>query len=192
VETVLGIIIGVGLSAACGFRVFLPFFALALASRAGIVPLAGDFEWLSTLPALIALGTATLVEIVAYYVPWLDHALDVVATPSAILAGAVVTAAVVPDMAPMLRWAIALVAGGGVAGTVQGATVLARAKSGVTTGGVANPVVSTAELAGSATTSALAIWLPIIGFLVVVGMLVGFWFLLRRVLKSGQSEPPAP
>jgi hypothetical protein len=155
-ETVIGILVGNCSSAACGFRVFVPMLALGIAGRVGHVPLSGDFHWIATTPALIALGTATVVEIVAYYVPWLDHALDTIATPSAILAGVIVTAAVVGNLPPVLRWGLAIVAGGGAAGTVQGATVLARLKSGTMTAGTRQPVVATAELAGSVVTSILA------------------------------------
>ena len=79
-ETLIGVFIGIALSAACGFRVFVPLFVLGIAGRVGHVPLAGDFHWITSTVALIALGTATVVEIVAYYVPWLDHALDTIAT----------------------------------------------------------------------------------------------------------------
>jgi hypothetical protein len=185
-ETVIGILVGIALSAACGFRVFVPMLALGIAGRVGHVPLSGDFHWIATTPALIALGTATVVEIVAYYVPWLDHALDTIATPSAILAGVIVTAAVVGNLPPVLRWGLAIVAGGGAAGTVQGATVLARLKSGTMTAGLANPVVATAELAGSVVTSILAIVVPLLAVALIVLLL---WWIYRTTRKVffGQS-----
>jgi hypothetical protein len=108
VDTVASVFAGVALAAACGFRVFVPLLVLSIASTLGAIPLADDFAWLATMPALIALATATIMEIAAYYVPWLDHALDVVATPAAILAGVITTAAVVADLSPVLRWSLAI------------------------------------------------------------------------------------
>lgn len=190
VETATSIFAGVGLAAACGFRVFVPLLVLSIAAALGAIPLSNDFSWLATTPALVALATATVMEIAAYYVPWLDHALDVVATPAAVLAGVVTTAAVITDMSPVLRWALALVAGGGVAGAVQGATVLVRLKSGVTTAGVANPLVSTGETASSTVTSVLAVIVPLIAFLLVLALVAFLIVMARRAMAPAKSEPP--
>lgn len=190
VDTVASIFAGVGLAAACGFRVFVPLLVLSIAATLGAVPLSNDFSWLATTPALVALATATVMEIAAYYVPWFDHALDVVATPAAVLAGVVTTAAVITDLSPVLRWALALVAGGGVAGAVQGATVLVRLKSGVTTAGVANPLVSTGETASSTVTSVLAVLVPLIAFLLVLALVALLIVIARRAMAPARSSPP--
>jgi hypothetical protein len=159
-QTALSIALGIGLSAACGFRIFVPLLVVRI----------------GTLPALIVFGTATILEILAYYIPWLDHLLDTIATPAAVVAGTVASASVFTDISPMLRWILALIAGGGIAGFVQGATVFARAKSTVLTGGLANPVVSTAELFGSIATSILAFLVPIV---CVILILAGIYFVCR-------------
>jgi hypothetical protein len=127
-------------------------------------------------------------EITAYYVPWLDHALDVIATPAAMVAGVVTTAAVLPDLSPVIRWALAIVGGGGVAGAVQGATVLVRLKSGVATAGVGNPLVSTGETVSSTVTSVLAVVVPIIAFLVVLATIAMLIVLARRALASSRED----
>jgi len=193
VETVFSILIGVGLAAACGFRVFLPLLALSVAAHGGHVPLSSDFAWIASTPALVALATAAVVEVGAYYVPWLDHALDVVATPAAVFAGVVATAAVVTDISPVVRWGVAIIAGGGIAGAVQGATVLTRLKSGVTTGGLANPVVATGELAASAVQSFLAIVLPVLALVGILVMLAVVFTAARRILfgrpRRVRNEP---
>jgi hypothetical protein len=130
-------------------------------------------------------------EIAAYYVPWLDHALDVVATPAAILAGVITTAAVVADLSPVLRWTLAIVGGGGVAGAVQGGTVLLRLKSGVMTAGVGNPLVSTGETASSTVTSVLAVVVPVLAFALVVATIVVLVIVARRAIApSPRDEPP--
>ncbi len=161
-ELTLTILVGIGLAAACGFRVFVPFLVISIASLSGHLELAHGFEWIGTYYALTALGLATVLEILAYYIPWLDNLMDSIATPAAIVAGTVITAAVIGDMSPFLRWSLAVIAGVGVAGTVQGMTVALRGASTATTGGLANPVVSTGELAGSVVASVLAVILPIV------------------------------
>jgi len=167
-ETLLGLAIGIGLSAACGFRIFVPMLGISIAALSGHVTLSAGFEWIGTWPAVAAFGTATALEIGGYYIPVLDNLLDSIATPAAIVAGTIVTASMVGDMSPLLKWSLALIAGGGVAGVVQSGTVALRAGSTGTTGGIANPLLSTLEMAGSVVTTALAILLPLAGLLLVV------------------------
>ena len=160
-ETMLSLLIGLGLSAACGFRVFVPFVVAGIAVRTGHLHLSEGFSWMGSDAALLAFSVAAIVEIAAYYIPWLDHVLDVVATPAAVVAGTILSASMVTDLSPFLRWTLALIAGGMAAGSVQGATVAARALSLGTTGGLANPVLATVEWGGALTMSVLAIALPV-------------------------------
>ncbi len=153
-ETLLGITVGIGLSAACGFRVFVPLLAMNLATLSGHLHLAPGFEWIESYYATVAFGTATVVEVLAYYIPWLDNVLDLVASPAAIIAGMVATASMVIDVSPFLKWTLALIAGGGAAAIVQGVTITLRTKSSALTAGMDNVLVSSAELAGSITTLA--------------------------------------
>src|SRR5437868_2946043 len=122
-ENVLAICMGLGLAAACGFRVFVPLLVMSIAVHSGHLHVASSFDWIGSNPALITFSLATALEIGAYYVPWLDNFLDTVATPAAIIAGTVVTASMVTDVSPYLRWTLAAIAGGGLAGAVQGTTV---------------------------------------------------------------------
>jgi len=174
-ESALSIALGIGLSAACGFRVFVPFFVASVASILGYLPLSEGFEWIGTVPAVILFGSATLLEIAAYYVPWIDNVLDSIATPAALVAGIVAAASVMTDLPPLLRWTVALIGGGGVAGAVQGAMAVVRMGSTVLTGGIGNAVVSTGEWVASAVTSLLAIFLPVAGIVLVVLMLIIGW-----------------
>ncbi len=174
-ETLLGIAVGFGLSAACGFRVFVPLLVMNLASLAGQLYLSPGFAWIGGYYATVAFGTATVVEVLGYYTPWLDHVLDIAATPAAVIAGTITTASLVTDMSPFLKWTLALIAGGGIAGLMQGATVALRAKSSVSTAGIGNPLVSTLELIGSIITALLAIFVPVlclalIGFLCIFAL----------------------
>ncbi len=184
-ETVLSICVGIGLSAACGFRVFVPLLVMSIASLSGHLTLAHGFQWIGTYPALISLSVATSLEIAGYYIPWLDHLLDTLATPASIVAGTIVTASAVGDMSPFLKWTLAVIAGGGAAGLVQGATVMTRAVSTATTGGLANPVVSTFELGGAVLTSVLAVVAPILAVVLLVTVVAVFG---RKVLRRFRDK----
>ena len=185
--TVLSVGLGLGLAAACGFRLFVPLLVLSLGARYGLVPLAGGWEWVASTPAALAFGTATIVEVAAYYIPWLDHLLDLVATPAAVVAGMVVSASVIADLPPLLKWTAVMIGGGGVAALVQGMTVALRAGSGVTTGGLGNPVVATGELAGATLTSVVAIVLPWLALLVlVVALALVYRATRRRRIRAGR------
>jgi hypothetical protein len=192
-ETLLSIGIGLGLAAACGFRVFVPLLVASIAAQAGYLSLAPGFEWVGTQPALYAFATATLLEILAYYVPWLDNALDAIATPAAVMAGMFVGAAVFTDLPPFLKWSLAIIAGGAAAGMVQGATGLLRLKSTALTGGLANPVVSTLELVGSLITAVMALMIPVVALLLAAALCIAAFRLAGRILfgRRTKSDPPA-
>jgi hypothetical protein len=162
VETILGLIIGICLSAACGFRVFVPMMGMSIAALSGNITLSPGFQWIGTWPALIAFTTATVMEIGAYYIPWVDNMMDALMTPVAVIAGTILTASMVKDVSPFLKWSLAIIAGGGVAAIIQAGTVALRAGSSGTTGGMANSLVSTIELTGAILVTILAILLPVL------------------------------
>ena len=186
-ETLLSVLTGIGVAAACGFRVFVPLLALGIAGRLNVLPLNESFAMLSTVPALIALGTAAALEVGAYYIPWLDHVLDLAAAPAAVVAGVVASAAAMTDLPPVLTWGIALIGGGGAAGLLHGATSLLRLKSTAVSGGAANPIVATTELFGALITSALALLVPVVCGVVL--LLVVVWMLRQRSLKPRNATP---
>lgn len=165
------------MSAACGFRVFVPLLAINIAALNGFLQLAPGFEWIGSYPATIAFGTATLLEILAYYIPWLDHLLDLIASPATIIAGTIVTASLVTDLSPFLKWTLAIIAGGGAAAIIQGTTVALRTKTSALTGGLGNPLISTLEAVGAVTTSLLAILVPILCLILLV--VISVWVFLK-------------
>lgn len=167
-----GIALGIGLAAATGIRVFLPLLIAGLAAHMGYIPLSENFQWLASTPALVMLGTAAVTETLAYYIPGLDHLLDVIASPAALVAGAVASAAVMTDLPPSVMWPLAIIGGSGIAGLTKGTSALVRAKSGLMTGGLGNPAVSTAETIGATGLSIFAIALPFIALIVIVVLLV--------------------
>jgi len=182
----LSILAALGLAAACGFRVFVPLLVLSLAHRAELIGLSEGFAWIGSTPALICFGLATALEIGAYYVPVIDNLLDTIATPAAILAGIVVSAAVMTDIDPWLKWTLATIAGGSLAAAVQIPLVAARGVSTGTTAGVANPVVSTGEFMAAGVFSGLAVSWPLLLPLAALAVVV---FLYRRVRRRRAPVP---
>lgn len=187
-QLVAGLCMGVGLAAACGFRVFVPLLVMAVGARWGGLITDPGYEWVTSDAAIIGLSVATAVEIGAYYVPWIDNLLDTIATPAAVAAGSAAMATVLPEMGPMFKWGTALVAGGGTAGLVQGATVVTRAMSTATTGGLANPVVSTGENGGALVVSILAILIPIVVAILVLVILI---WAIRKILRWRRNRRAA-
>ena len=169
--------LGLGLAAASGFRVFIPPFLYGLFLRLDMVPISipmtGISEWMASDIGLIILGVAMIVEILGYYIPWIDNLLDTIASPAAIIAGVMMMSSTLSDTHPALQWGASIIAGGGVSGTIQIGTVATRAVSTATTGGLGNPIVSTIEAGACILCTILAILLPIIALFLVM-VLVGY------------------
>jgi hypothetical protein len=187
-DLALSVALGVGLAAATGFRLFLPLLVLSIAAYTGHASLNESFAWLATPAALLMLGTAAIVEIAAFYIPGVDNLLDTVATPGAVVAGTIVSAAVMTDLPPMLKWTAAIIAGGGVAGITQSLTAMLRAKSTVFTGGLGNSVVATAEFGGASLISILALAAP----LAALALVILFFWLAFRLIRSLARRPDQP
>jgi Domain of unknown function (DUF4126) len=190
-DLALSIVLGIALAAATGFRVFLPMLIVGGAAYSGHLHLDSSFAWLGTPPALIMLSVAAIVEVLAYYIPVIDNLLDALATPAAFVAGTIVSAAVITDAPPMVKWTAAVIAGGGVAGLTQGLTGILRAHSTVLTGGLGNFVISTAQIGGAVLISFLALAAPVAAIALVVVFLLVAVRLLRRLLRGAKS-PDAP
>jgi len=174
----LSVATGIALAAAAGFRAFVPLLAAGLAIHFGWVEPARGFDWLGEPVVLVALGVATVAEIAAYYVPGVDHVLDLIGAPVAVAAGIIAAAGVMVGLPDWLRWLTAIGVGGAAATAGHALNAVGRAKTGAASGGVANPAYSTAELAGSVFISSLAFILPFIAVILLIGL--GGWWLQRR------------
>lgn len=190
-DALLGLALGVGLAAACGFRIFVPLLVAGIATKTGNLDLAGGFEWMGSNVAIATFAVATVLEIVAYWVPWLDNALDTIAGPTALAAGTLVAASTLGEMSPLLRWTLAAIAGGGATAFVQTATTVARQVSSATTGGLANPILSTAEAGGAAVLSVATVLAPVVG-LFFVALLVVLAVRLVRGRRQGDVLAATP
>lgn len=182
-DTILPIGVGLCLSAACGFRAFLPLLFVGVAARAGVFPLHGSYAWLSSTPGLVILLSATLAEIAAYFVPFVDNVSDLLATPLAMAAGAVMMLTAFGDHGGPIPWALAVILGAGTSGAVQAATVKLRALSSGTTAGAGNAVVAGGELVGASTFSLIALFVPVLALILSLVLLVAVVRVLRRATR---------
>ena len=180
-ETIISIFLGVGLAASVGFRVFLPLFALSLAAYFDLWELNAQWQWVGSLAAVITFGVATLVEVFAYFIPWVDHLLDSLAMPLAAFAGTVVMLSTLAGLDPLVTWSMAIIAGGGTATAIRGASATTRVASTATTGGLANPLVSAIETATAAMVSLAAVFAPILAAILVIIILIIIFAIYRKI-----------
>lgn len=190
-EIITAVAIGLGLAASCGFRVFVPMLVASIAAKLGLFPAAEGFQWLASWTAIISFGTATVVEILAYYIPFVDNLLDTITTPLAIGGGTLLLTSVLPVDNDFLKWAAGFIFGGGAAATVQGGTVLTRLASTKLTGGIGNSVVATGEHAASFGTSVLSLVIPLIIAALLIVLIA--YFIMKfgvKIFKRKNHEPP--
>lgn len=187
-NVVLDIGLGIALASATGFRVFLPMLIMSGAAYFGQLHLDNHFAWLGTQPALIMLGVAASAEVLAYYIPVVDNLLDVVATPAAVIAGTIVSAAFMSDVPPMVKWTAAVIAGGGIAGLTRGVTGIVRAHSTAATAGLGNSVISTAELVGAIGIPVLVFVAPVAAIALVILFLLVVIRMARRLLRRAKPS----
>jgi len=187
-ETLISIFLGIGLAASVGFRVFVPLFSLSLASYFGVIPLNESWVWIGSITALCTFGIATVLEILAYYIPIFDNLLDTIAVPLAAIAGTAVVVSTAANLDPIVTWSLAIIAGGGTAAAIKGSAATTRAASTTTTAGLANPIVSTVETGGATAMSAVAIFLPILAIVLVIMLLSGVFFFLKKIRSKFKKK----
>ncbi|GAB3715276.1 hypothetical protein GCM10027592_55710 [Spirosoma flavus] len=181
IEWFVSACIGVGLAACCGFRVFVPLLIASIATKLGIIGTVSGYEWINGWPVLLGLSVATIFELGAYYIPWLDNLLDAIATPASIIAGTLLSTSFLHIDDDVLRWGLGLMLGGSSAGIIQAGTSLLRLGSTATTGGTANPVIATGENVASVGLSLFTIFLPLIA---IVLIFVVLFFVLSRLIAK--------
>lgn len=177
VEIITAIALGIALSASAGFRVFIPMLVASVAAHFNIIPVSESFAWLGSWPAMISFGVATVVEVLAYYIPFVDNLLDTITTPLAVLAGTLLMTSVLPMDNELTKWIMGFVVGGGAAATMQSGSVLSRFASSKFTAGTGNPVVSTGENVAAFGASVTALFIPII--IAVIFIIIGVVILVK-------------
>lgn len=181
IEWITSACIGLGLAACCGFRVFIPLLIASASTKLGIIGTMEGFEWISGWPALAGLSVAAVFELGAYYIPWLDNALDTLATPASIIAGTLLSSSFLQIEDPIIHWGLGLMLGGGSAGIVQAGTGLLRLGSTATTGGLGNPVVATGENIASLVLSILTVLLPLVAVIIVTVVVI---FVINQLMAK--------
>lgn len=186
----VSVLIGISLAACAGFRVFVPLLISSIAFKLGWITPIESLEWLGTTAAIIIFGVAAIFETLAFLIPWLDHAFDVIAAPLAVIAGAVMASALTNDMSAPVRIGLGIIAGGGTAGAVQATTSLLRLGSTKMTGGLGNPVFSKIETTIAAIGSFLAIFVPVLMIVLLAGFFyVGYRLIRKFILKKSSNIP---
>jgi hypothetical protein len=187
-ELITAIALGIGLAASAGFRVFIPMLVASIAAHFGILPVQEGFAWLGSWPAMICFGTATVIEIAAYYVPFVDNLLDTITTPLAVGAGTLLLTSVLPIDNNMLKWTTGFIVGGGIASTIQSGTILTRLTSSTTTGGTANSIVATGEHAAAVSTSLLSLFIPLIVVAVLIVIIAIVLIIFRKKIFKRKTS----
>lgn len=188
VETIFSLFLGIGLAASVGFRVFLPLFALSIAAYFDVIPLNENWEWIGSTLAMITLGVATIVEIGAYFIPWLDNALDSIAVPLAGIAGTAIMVSTAANLDPVVTWSLAIIAGGGTAAAIKGTASATRLTSTATTGGIANPAIAAVETGTSVFMSIVSILLPVLAIICVGLIFTTIFYLYKRIKRKKQHH----
>jgi hypothetical protein len=178
-EYAISILLGLGLAASCGFRIFVPLLISNIASLLGYIHFSGGFEWMGSWVAFALFLTATIAELSAYYIPWLDNALDTIAVPLASVAGTLLTVAVTTDLPPMVQWTLGIIMGGGTAAIVKTAAGATRLGSSATTGGLGNWIIATIEHIASVLMSILSFLAPV---LTGIAALIIFIYSIYRII----------
>ena len=186
-ETVISIFLGVGLAASVGFRVFLPLFALSLASFFNVWELNDSWQWIGSIAAVITLGVATAIEVFGYFIPWVDNLLDSIAVPLAAIAGTAVMVSTVAGLDPVVTWSLAIIAGGGTATAIKGANATGRLASTASTGGAGNPIVSTLETGTAVAVTTASIFAPAIAAVLVIIILFIIFRIYRRLRPRAKT-----
>ncbi|MBE0679465.1 MAG: DUF4126 domain-containing protein [Bacteroidales bacterium] len=186
-ELITAVAIGIGLAASAGFRVFVPMLVAAIAAKAGVMPLNESFQWLASWTSIAILVTATVVEIMAYYIPVVDNLLDTVATPLAVVAGTLLLTSVLPIDSELMKWITGAAVGGGSAAVVQTGSALTRLTSTKLTAGLGNPVVATVENVAATGTSILSLVIPFFIIALFLLLVIFLFSRLRRKLRNRQN-----
>ena len=190
-ELITAVAIGIGLAASTGFRVFVPMLVAAVAAKAGLLPLNESFMWLSSWISIVIFATATLVEIIAYYIPVIDNLLDTIATPLAVIAGTLLLTSVLPIDSDLMRWITGAAVGGGSAAVVQSGSALTRLTSTKLTAGLGNPVVATVENVAATGTSLLSLIFPFFIIALLLLMVLFIFTRIRRKLRTNHMQKEA-
>ncbi len=173
-QIIYAIGLGIALSACCGFRIFVPLLAGSIAAFNNWFNVPADMQWLASWPAIICFATASVIEIGAYYFPFLDNILDTTAAPLSVIAGTLLATAILPlpHDGGLLKWGIGFLAGGATAGTIQLGSSMLRLFSTKATLGTGNAFLATGENAAAITGSILSFLVPVLVAIILIVLVI--------------------
>jgi hypothetical protein len=189
VDLLQSIALGISLAACAGLRAWLPFFAVGISVRLGVVPLGDSFRFLGSNTALTVFAIAAVIELLADKIPVVDHALDALSTFLKPAAGMVLAASVmwtVDD--PIVALALGVMVGAPASLVPHTAKATLRGVLSPITAGLAAPILSVLEDVIAFGLVALAILAP---FVVAAGFVL-FALVTGKFLrkKMTQNTPP--
>jgi Domain of unknown function (DUF4126) len=185
---VLALCAGLAVAAAAGLRAFLPLLAVGLAARFAGLPLEPSLRWLSSDIALVALGTAAVLEIAGDKIPVVDHALDAIATVVRPVAAAIASYGLLVHFPTPWGQILALLLSG-AALAVHAMKAKTRLGSTLLTAGFANPWLSVGEDVSALTLLVLALLVPVLAAVLVIAL---FTALARLGRRRKVAAPAAP
>lgn len=190
---VLGLLLGLGLSASTGLNTFLPLLLLSAAARFHVagVELGTKFEWLTSDAALIALIVACILEIIGDKIPAVDHFLDAAGTFLRPIAGALASASVLTGLDPKVAAILGIIVGAPTSFGLHTLKAGTRMASTATTFGCANPIISLIEDVISFALSIVAIFTPVIVPVALAILVLVLWRVMRRVRRANVTTTPA-
>lgn len=189
VDLLQSIALGISLAACAGLRAWLPFFAVGLSVRLGVLPLGDSFRFLGSNVALAVFAVATVIEVLADKIPVVDHALDALSTFLKPAAGMVLAASVmwtVDD--PIVALALGVMVGAPASLVPHAAKATLRGVLSPITAGLAAPILSVLEDVIAFGLVALAILAP---FVVAAGFVL-FALVTGKFLRKKMTRNTTP
>ncbi len=187
----MDILTALGLSMPAGLNAYIPLLAVALAERFGWLSLREPFDVLGSWWMIAIIAVLLAVEIVADKMPGVDSANDMVQSVVRPAAGAIVAVAASGQTSSVRPWVLVLM-GVLLAGGVHAAKATARPVVNATTAGLGAGAVSTAEDAGAVVMSGIAIAIPVLVIVLMVGLVVILVLLWRRRRAGRRRDDPPP
>lgn len=183
---VLGLLLGLGLSASTGLNTFLPLLLLSAAARFHVagIELGGKFDWLTSDAAMITLVIACVIELIADKIPAVDHFLDGAGTFIRPIAGAVASASVLTGLDPMVAAILGIIVGAPTSLGMHTLKAGTRVASSAATFGCANPVLSIIEDVLSFSLSVISIFLPFVVPFALALLVFGLWQIVKRIRRT--------
>ena len=186
---------GLGLSAAAGLNAYIPLLLVGLLARfTDVIVLPEPYRWIQSGWALGVVSVLLVAELILDKVAVVDHLNDVVQTLVRPTVGGVIFAATsAADQVDSSTWMqqhpwVGVLLGVVVAGAVHAAKATARPLVNATTVGTGTPLVSAAEDATSLGMSLLAVFLPVLGVVVLLLLAWGAVAVLRRARRRRRPD----